>query len=232
MNPAPPSPPAPVVPPQPSTPVVAAWPRSAQLTTAFLLGVTLTLLAGQGLGYLRWGSRPTELDRPSPVIYRVDLNRAERAELLQLPGVGDNLAARIEAYRREHGGFRTVDELTQVQGVGPATLERLRNWVDVSGDPTRPGPAKVAGTSRKKAAKKADLLTEPIDINRATAEELQRLPRIGPAMAQRILEERQKAPFRSVEELRRVRGIGPKTLEALRPHVLVREEPARTVAVN
>jgi competence protein ComEA len=212
--------------------VLAAWPRSAQLTTAFLLGVALTLLAGQVVGYLRWGSRPSELDRlPSPA-YRVDLNRAERAELLQLPGVGDNLATRIETYRREHGGFRTVDELTQVHGVGPATLERLRSWVEVAGDPSQPAAAKAASTSRKKPAKKADLLTEPIDINRATAEELQRLPRIGPAMAQRILEERQKAPFRSVEELRRVRGIGPKTLDGLRPYILVKEEPARTVAVN
>ena len=40
-------------------------------------------------------------------------------------------------------------------------------------------------------------------------------------LAQRIIDERRKAPFQSVAELRRVAGIGPKTLERLRPYVIV-----------
>lgn len=59
-----------------------------------------------------------------------------------------------------------------------------------------------------------------LDLNRATAEDLRLLPRIGPALAARIVEGR---PYRSVEDLVRVRGIGPRTLERLRP--LVRVEP-------
>lgn len=61
---------------------------------------------------------------------------------------------------------------------------------------------------------------EPLDVNRATPAELELLPRIGPAMAQRIVEAR---PFASVDDLTRVRGIGPRTLETLRP--LVRAGP-------
>jgi len=62
------------------------------------------------------------------------------------------------------------------------------------------------------------LSEEPIDVNSATAEELELLPRIGPTLAARVIAEREAAgPFDSVEGLLRVRGIGPRTLERLRP---------------
>lgn len=64
---------------------------------------------------------------------------------------------------------------------------------------------------------------QPIDINRAGIEDLQRLPGIGPVLAERIVAEREEnGPFRSLEELRRVRGIGPRTLEKLRPYVVLK----------
>src|SRR5713226_2716716 len=112
--------------------LLTAWPRSAQLALAFLLGLAMALIAIHGSSCSRWGSRPTDLERGPGLSYRIDLNQAERAELLQLPGIGDNLAQRIEDYRREHGAFRSVDELTLVRGIGPATLERVRSWVQVS----------------------------------------------------------------------------------------------------
>lgn len=50
----------------------------------------------------------------------------------------------------------------------------------------------------------------PIDVETATATELERLPRIGPALARRIVADRAKrGPFRSLEGLQRVRGVGP-----------------------
>ena len=77
-------PPAQAAAPQPAAPaVLAAWPRSAQLTTAFLLGVCATLLAVHVVGSLRLASRPSEFDRGAVLAYRIDLNRATRAELLQ-----------------------------------------------------------------------------------------------------------------------------------------------------
>ncbi len=61
-----------------------------------------------------------------------------------------------------------------------------------------------------------------INVNVAPQEELERLPRIGPVMAQRIIDYREThGPFERVEELSRVRGIGPKTLERLRPLVVL-----------
>lgn len=69
----------------------------------------------------------------------------------------------------------------------------------------------------------APLVPEPaiIDVNTASVERLQDLPGIGPALSGRIDAHRAQQPFRTVDDLRAVRGIGPKTLEALRPLVTV-----------
>lgn len=56
-----------------------------------------------------------------------------------------------------------------------------------------------------------------LDPNRASAESLEVLPGIGPARAAAIVAERRRAPFREVGDLRRVRGIGPLTLERIAP---------------
>jgi competence protein ComEA len=64
--------------------------------------------------------------------------------------------------------------------------------------------------------------TGPIDVNRASAADLDRLPGIGPATAQAIIAHRTaKGPFTSVEQLADVRGIGPAKLEQIRGLVVV-----------
>lgn len=208
----------------PSAPVLTAWPTSAQLAAAFLLGVVTTLLAVYAYSSSRTSTRPSDLQRGSENAYRVDLNHAERAELMQLPGVGDALADRVLEHRRQHGPFRNVDDLRTVSGMGPATLERLRPHIQVTADDPEaeemPAP-NLSPSPTRSTGKKESSLKEPIDINRATLDDLQRLPGIGPKMAQRILDERQKKPFEKIEDLRRVSGIGPKTLEKLRPCVKV-----------
>jgi len=63
----------------------------------------------------------------------------------------------------------------------------------------------------------------PMDLNGASAADLELLPRIGPALAGRIVAFREEnGDFESVGGLTRVRGIGPRTLEQLRPLVSVR----------
>jgi competence protein ComEA len=59
----------------------------------------------------------------------VSLSSASQAELEQLDGVGPALAQRIMQYRDQHGGFRSVDELQQVSGIGPKRFEALKGSV-------------------------------------------------------------------------------------------------------
>ena len=62
----------------------------------------------------------------------------------------------------------------------------------------------------------------PVNINTASSEQLQQLPRIGPAMAARIIEYRtQNGNFKSKEELMKVRGIGEKTFRNLKDKISI-----------
>lgn len=63
---------------------------------------------------------------------------------------------------------------------------------------------------------------EPVEINKATAEELQKVPGIGETLALRIVEFRQEhGNFAAVDDLLNVRGIGVASLEKLRPYLFV-----------
>ena len=59
------------------------------------------------------------------------LNTATREELLALPGVGEKTADRILSYRDTYGRFSAVEQLLDVEGIGPTLLEQLRGLVTV-----------------------------------------------------------------------------------------------------
>lgn len=59
----------------------------------------------------------------------ISLNTASAAELTELPGVGEATAAAIVAYREEKGPFRTVEQLMEVKGIGPAKFEAVKDLV-------------------------------------------------------------------------------------------------------
>ncbi|MSQ94481.1 MAG: helix-hairpin-helix domain-containing protein [Gemmataceae bacterium] len=76
------------------------------------------------------------------------------------------------------------------------------------------------GESAPLSAREAGI--HPLDLNLATRAELHLLPGLGDALAQRVVDHRQRiGAFKSVKELRQVSGIGPKTLDRLRPHLFV-----------
>ena len=61
----------------------------------------------------------------------VSLNSATAEELTELKGVGEVTAQAIVAYREEHGGFKNVEELLEVSGIGPAKLAQLKDQVQL-----------------------------------------------------------------------------------------------------
>ncbi|RMF39574.1 MAG: helix-hairpin-helix domain-containing protein [Planctomycetota bacterium] len=69
---------------------------------------------------------PAVGQRVDPPVWKLDINRATAGQFEALPQVGPVLAQRIIDYRRRHGRFRAVEDLLQVRGFGPKTLERLR----------------------------------------------------------------------------------------------------------
>lgn len=88
----------------------------------------------------------------------------------------------------------------------------------------RPSPVVVHGSSQPLPSLAPSPPAGPVavSVNLATAEELERLPGIGPVLAGRIVEDRSRnGQYVRLEDLLRVKGIGPRKLEKLRPYLRV-----------
>ena len=121
----------------------------------------------------------------------------------------------VQIYVPHRGETAAPAQIQPNGGTANAGQANAANGASQGG--AQPQPARTltpAGSAQKGST--------PVNINTATAEELQTLPRIGPAMAQRIIAWREAhGGFRSVDELDAVPGIGPSMLENLRPLVTV-----------
>lgn len=62
---------------------------------------------------------------------KVDINKADAKELASLKGIGQTKATAIVDYRNANGKFKSVDELVKVKGIGKATVEKLRDDIEV-----------------------------------------------------------------------------------------------------
>jgi len=73
---------------------------------------------------------PQEEERPEALLEGevIDLNTADVYDLQRLPGIGEKRAQAIVAYREEHGPFRSVEELTEVPGIGEGVLAGLAGY--------------------------------------------------------------------------------------------------------
>lgn len=195
-------------------------PRSAQFALALGVALFLALLLYRGYG-AGLGTRPTET-----VSVRFDLNRADRSDLEQIPGVGPKLAQAIVDHRSEKGQFRSLEQLRDVKGVGPAIFDKVRPFLRVDPLPKAEDELDpVPVLERKKPVappvangRKLQSGDTPINVNTATLEQLLMLPDVGPVTAQAIVAAR---PIKSVNDLDRVKGIGPKRMEKLKPFVKV-----------
>jgi competence protein ComEA len=189
------------------------WLRSRALEPDAAPGEA-TLLGGGPTGSPR-AHRDSSItqNRPLSPGEGIDLDRAGVAEIARLPRVGLTLARTIVADRSAHGPFGGLEGLDRVPGIGPGLLAAIApharfSAVVAAGSPqtapSRAEPAPVRGQPQ-------------VDLNAASAEELERLPFVGPYMARQIVAFRERhGPFAAVDSLVRVPGIGPATLAKVR----------------
>lgn len=106
-----------------------------QVTILILVATCFAAFCVHGCYRFVIGRQTIEFDQATPLDIElvIDLNSAAWPELSLLPGVGETRARRIVEYRIQHQPFRTVDELQNVSGIGPKTMDRLRPYVTVGG---------------------------------------------------------------------------------------------------
>ena len=165
---------------------------------------------------------------------------AERQALAFLAGVA-LLGGGVQVWR---GREQRAANAAQISGAGETVDAQLRAIDSARASQSgrkratkAPAKPSVRSGSTARSPRKTNVREEPpllVDVDVASADELERLPRIGPALAARIVANRDSlGAFGSLEEFGRVRGVGPATLKLLQPvttfsgRVRSRAPPAR-----
>jgi competence protein ComEA len=90
------------------------------------LAMAISLLATTGVAFAATKPAPTG---------KVNINSATAEQLTVLPGVGPKLAARIVEYRQKSGGYKSVQELLNVQGIGEKNLQKIQGYLNTGEGP-------------------------------------------------------------------------------------------------
>lgn len=167
---------------------------------------------------------------------RLNINTATEEELMTLPGVTRAVARSIVEYRDYIGGFKKVEDLALVSGVGATKLEQVKFEICVS--------SKGSSAQHSPSSARRDLLAEQqphhlatampltprVNINTATPAQLLSVRGLTEKMAASIVDyRREHGPFRSVEDLVKTGGINAAFLDRIRPQVFAeRSRPPST----
>jgi competence ComEA-like helix-hairpin-helix protein len=146
----------------------------------------------------------------------VDLYTRRQLTLLLIVVLVAGAGIGIDRWRRAHPDVvERLEALDRRPAPAPPRVEPPRI---VPPRPPRAGPIAATGTTARGAA--------PLDLNRASAGDLERLPGIGPGLAARIVDARdRRGAFETVDDLRRVRGIGATTFARVRPLIAIGPAP-------
>ena len=169
---------------------------------------------------------------------KVNVNSADAERLQSLPGIGPALAQRIIDGRPYHD----LTDLEKVNGLGPSKIDALKDKISFgsssaakrtsgrsasasSSQPPRETGPRASGTAPSPTGQSVGKLNpaERININTASAEQLDSLFGIGPVKSQAIVDYRnQNGNFNSIEEIMKVKGIKEGEFEKIRDHIRVK----------
>jgi competence ComEA-like helix-hairpin-helix protein len=173
----------------------------------------------------------------------LNINLATEEELMTLPGINRNVAKEIVAYRKQIDGFKKVEDLALVSGVGAAKLGVIRqeicvkrNQCSLSTTPSSSHPDLPAGQNDRvtnRSLKPYSASVRPkVSVNDSNVFQLMKVKGLTQQLAENIVSYRdKKGRFRTLDELVKVKGIHPALLGAVRHRVILNAEP-RPVSGN
>uniref|UniRef100_A0A3Q4N0Q7 Endonuclease/exonuclease/phosphatase family domain-containing protein 1 n=1 Tax=Neolamprologus brichardi TaxID=32507 RepID=A0A3Q4N0Q7_NEOBR len=159
---------------------------------------------------------------------RLNINIATEEELMTLPGVNRTVARNIVQYRDCIGGFKKVEDLALVSGVGATKLEVIKLEICVS--------SRTSSSQHSPSSLRKDLdsqLYTGMNINTATPAQLMSIRGITETIAKNVVSYRaQHGPFKSIEDLVKVKHINSSLLDKIRFQVFVERSRAPSTNTN
>lgn len=111
------------------------------MSRIILVATMMVALFVTGASAQRAAQRGAPPASKGTVVAPLNLNTASVAELETLPGIGRRTAERILEYREKHGGFKKIEELMNVQGIGEKSFLRLKDLITVTPPKTKEVPS-------------------------------------------------------------------------------------------
>ncbi|CAB3248175.1 unnamed protein product [Arctia plantaginis] len=158
----------------------------------------------------------------------MNVNTATEEQLMTLPGVNRQLAQEIVRHRRIIGRFKRVDDLALVSGIGAEKLELLRPEICTN---IRKQISRASSCSQSLDSVRVPSESKLCSVNSSSVFQLQCVPGLNQEIAANIVDYRNKrGPFKSLDDLIKVRGIDIVRLSAVKPHLSL--EPRKCESVQ